>query len=168
MARRMGYKTPIMSIKHVIDASGTTSGGSTPTIIPIVLAVRNPVATSPTEVNTGSTVGSIFISVFVLGSTATVSGLVDWYIWKNPGSGFGNNAPDVGNTGINANRRFVFHEEKGLASTEDGTPMVFKGVIRIPPRFRRMGDEDTMELRLLTPTGFDAQFCVKAIFKEYQ
>ncbi len=168
MARRMGYKTPINSIKHVIDVSGGTTGG-TQSAIELIQATRNPELTSPTNVNVGSTVGSIFISVFVLGTTGGSSGLVDWFFWKNAGNVFAvANIPDPGNTGINSLRRFIFHEEKGLAATQDGTPMVFKGVIKIPPRFRRMGENDKLEIRLLTETGFDAQFCVKAIYKEYQ
>ncbi len=165
---RMGSKRPIHSIKNVVDASGGTTGGTISTV-PLAVAVRSlssPV--SPTEVTIGSTVSSIFVSVYILGTTGGSSGLVDWYLWKTPGqTTTGVSIPDPGNTGIKSLRRFVFHEEKGLAATQDGTPMVFKGVIRIPPRFRRMGEDDAIQLKLLTETGFDAQFCVKAIYKQY-
>ncbi len=168
MARMMrsSFKRPINSLKHVVDTSGTTLGG-TVSVVPIVETVRNPEATAPTNVQAGATVGSVYLSLFFLGSSGTVSGLIDWYLIKNPANSFGvATIPTPGNTGIEQARRFIFHEEKGLAGTEDGATMVFKGVIKIPPRFRRMGDQDELQIRILTAN--DMQFCVKAIYKEYQ
>ncbi len=106
--------------------------------------------------------------VFVLGDSGSASGLVDWHIKKNPsGLMSGADAQTPGSTGIDSNRRFIFHEEKGLFATQDGTPMVFKGVIKIPPRFRRMGEDDVLQIVLRSPVD-GGQFCVKAIYKHFQ
>ncbi len=168
MPRFMSSKRPINSVKHVIDVVGTTLGGTT-SDVPLVLGQRGTDLASPTEVETGSTVSSIFLSLFFLGETGGASGLVDWFIYKNPnGNVSPPELPVPGNSGVSNMRNKIFHEEKGLAATQDGTPMVFKGVIKIPSRFRRIGDNDKFELRILTEIGFNAQFCVKAIYKSYQ
>ncbi len=160
-----GYKRPINSVKHVIDSSGALVTG-TVSINQIAVAGRLSDATTPVTVTTGCNVGPIYLSVFVLGTTGGDSGLVDWYLWKEPANLIQTiDEPTPGNTGISPLRRFIFHEEKGLAATQDGTPMVFKGVIKIPPRFRRMGDGDQIKLHLLS--DFPATFCIKSIYKEY-
>ncbi len=159
-------KRPINSIKHIIDVSGNLVGGSE-SAIPLADAVDAADLLQPTQVNTGCTISSLFVSVFILGESATVSGLADWYFWKIPNNAIAaGSVPTPGNTGVARAKKFIFHEEKGIFATEDGTPMVFKGVIKLPPRFRRMGTFDRLEIRLLSPVA--AQFCIKAIYKEYR
>ncbi len=105
----------------------------------------------------------------MLGSTGGISGLVDWCIWKNPRSQvIAANRPQPGNVGINPVRNMVFHEEKGIVATSDGTPMVFKGVLKIPRHMQRVASNDTYEIRLFSPAGVTSQFCVKVIYKDYQ
>ncbi len=103
--------------------------------------------------------------MYILGTSGSTSGVVNWYIWKNPGGQL--TTPDPTNTGVSDNRRWILHEEKGLFATQDGTPMVFKGVIKIPPRMRRIGDGD--EIQVVIQTENDAaEFCVQAIYKFIQ
>ncbi len=134
------------------------------------LAVSVSVIQNPrvgTEVPAGCTISSIYLSVYILGSTGASSGLVDWYIWKNPGGTItGAEAPIPSQTGQSNVRRFIFHEEKGLYASQDGTPMVFKGVIKIPPRFRRMGQGDQLAVKIRSPED-GGTFCIKAIYKYY-
>jgi len=168
MARRMSLR-PVNSTKNIVDVSGVLAIGSTTSVnlVDAVQSLSDP--PQPSQVQKASTVSSIYLSVFVLGNSGSASGLVDWYVWKDAG-GSNQASPDTptaGNTNASNLKRFIFHEEKGLAATQDGTPMVFKGVIRIPPRFRRMGQNDIIQLRLLSPVA-DMQFCVKAIYKWYQ
>ncbi len=167
MARRGMMLRPINSFKHVIDSSGTLTMG-TVSEIPIASATTNDRdPASPTQIAIGSRITSFYISVFVLGTTGSSSSLVDWHLFKSPGSAvITASKPTPGNVGVSNLRRFVFHEEKGLAATQDGTPMVFKGVIKIPPRFRRMGDDDVWFIRLLAADA-DMSFCVKVIYKDY-
>jgi len=102
--------------------------------------------------------------VFVLGAGGADSGLVDWFLIKRPASSLAPPAP--GATGVSPFRKFIIHEEKGIAATQDGTPMVFKGVIRIPKVYQRVGALDELEIHL--ESQFAAQFCIKCIYKSYR
>ncbi len=150
----------------MVDSSGSLIA-ATESVTPIITQANERSETVPVNVALGSKVSSLFLSIFVLGESATVSGLVDWYIWKNPrGSIPGGSRPVPGNTGLANSRNYILHEEKGIAATEDGTPMVFKGVIKIPRHFQRIAQGDTYEVVILSPVGM--QFCIKAIYKDYQ
>jgi len=165
---RMGYKRPINSVKHIIDSSGQLAVGLESVTDVVNTVNARSVITVPNEVENGATVGSIFVSIYVLGSSGSTSGLIDWYIWKKPGDAIqAGTVPTPGNTGVSQLRRFIFHEEKGLSATQDGTPMVFKGVIRIPPRFRRMGQQDKIQIVILSSEEI-MDFCVKAIYKSFK
>ncbi len=158
---------PINSFKHVIDANGVTDGINE-SVIPILTEGIDRVPATPTVVPLGAKVSSFFIIIFILGSTGGISGLADWLIWKNPRlQVIAANRPRPGNVGISPVRNFVFHEEKGIAPTSDGTPMVFKGVIRIPRHMQRIAENDQFEIRIFTPAGVTTQFCVKVIYKDY-
>ncbi len=122
-------------------------------------------STSVTACPIGATVHSFFLSIFILGDSGSASGLVDWYLIKLPAGT--TSFPNPGATGLNDQVRFIFHEEKGLFATQDGTPMVFKGVVKIPPRFRRVGRGDSWAIIIRTADS-SAEFCVKAIYKYYQ
>ena len=162
----MGSKRPINSVKHVIDTSGSLVMNVNSTN-PVATAVVAPTSSGLDQVPIGCTISSVFISLYVLGSSGSGSGLIDWYIRKNPGgTQTGGDQPIPGSTGSSALRRFIFHEEKGLAATQDGTPMVFKGVIKIPPRFRRMGEDDELQVVIRSSVA-DLEFCFKAIYKHY-
>jgi len=77
--------------------------------------------------------------------------------------------PEPGATGGHDNRRWIMHEEKGLAPdvADGGTPMVFKGVLKIPKGRQRMGADDQLTVRILSEfyAGF---FCLKCIYKFYR
>ncbi len=162
-------KRPINSIKSVVDSSGALVA-ATSSVNDVAVAVNQRAdPTVPNEVLNGSTINAIYLSVYILGESGSSSGIVNWILFKNPGNLMaGGDLPIPGNTGIAANRRFIFHEEKGLYATQDGTAMVFKGWIKIPPRFRRMGDNDKWQVILRTQAGDTAAFCVQAIYKSYQ
>ncbi len=163
---RMSRFHPVNSFKHVVDSSGALVAG-TVSVTPIMSAGDSRNTGNPAVVAIGSKVSSLFLSIFVLGTTGGDSGLVDWYIWKNPRAQVSlGNTPTPGNTGISTNRNFIIHEEKGLAATQDGTPMVFKGVIKIPRHMQRVAEQDTINVQLVS--DFAGTFCVKAIYKDYQ
>ena len=107
----------------------------------------------------------MYLSVYTIGDSGSSSGVVNWYIWKNPSNDL--TAPDAGNTGVSDNRRWILHEEKGLFATQDGTPMVFKGVIKFPARMRRIGDDDRIQVVIQTEND-TAEFCIQAIYKFIQ
>ncbi len=162
-------KRPINSIKSIVDSSGALVAATSSVNDIAVTVNQRSDPTVPNQVLTGSTINAIYLSVYVLGDTGGANGVVNWILFKNPGNLMaGGDLPIPGNTGIAANRRFIFHEEKGLFPSLDGTPMIFKGWIKIPRRFRRMGDDDKWQVILRTQAGDTADFCVQAIYKSYQ
>ncbi len=159
-------RRPVNSFKHVIDTTGSLVAGTVSTN-PIMTAGNARDSATPVLVAVGSKVTSFYVSVFILGNTGSDSGLVDWYLWRNArGQTVGGNTPDPGTTGTSDVRNFIIHEEKGLAATQDGTPMVFKGVIRIPKHMQRLALNDQWQIRILS--DFAATFCIKVIYKDYQ
>ncbi len=128
-------------------------------------------------VPTGSKVNGVFFSIFIYmegGEIANEVPLADWYMLHNPGNAFAqtfdaNNLPTPGATGIHKNKRFIIHTEKGLAGGGNvslaGVPMVFKGVIVIPRKWRRIGEDD--RLLVAIRTNFNAKVCCQTIYKHF-
>ncbi len=170
MARRFRRSlSPINSIKHVVDTFGDLAGGVISST-PICTAVPNadPSLFVPGDVRVGATVNGFFISLFIIGATGSPqNGPLDWYIIKQH-EGQGASLPAPGQTGVSKIRNQIFHEEKGLSGSGDGTAMAFKGVIAVPKSMRRMreGDRFLIQIRSEDSTQ-DAQFCLKAIYKSY-
>ncbi len=162
--------SPINSIKHVLDTEGALTGG-TASAVPVLVAVPNVDTTTfvPGDVRVGAKVNGIFLSIFMIGATgAGQTGSLNWYIGKQHSAQVLSNEAQPGNTGISKVRNQIFHEEKGLAGSADGTPMAFKGVIVIPRGMRRMREGDSIVVVLRsTDTMNDVNFCVKAIYKSY-
>ncbi len=155
--------------KHVVDSEGSLAAQADSTNafaqeVNVKAAVFNPV-----EVLLGSHINGVFISLFVLGDTGSpIVGSINWYIAKKRAGQAFTDFPNPGNTGISDIRNQIFHEEKGLAGSGDGTPMAFKGVIAIPKGMRRMraGDEFFINIRQ-NSVADTAQFCLKVIYNEY-
>ncbi len=168
---RFRSMSPINSIKHIIDAEGTLLSAGTKASVTIVNVVPNvdPTTFVPGDVRVGSKVNGLFLTVFVIGSTGSAIGaFINWYICKLH-EGQTNSLAVVGSTGVSKIRNQIFHEEKGLAGSADGTAMAFKGVIAIPRSFRRMreGDKIQLVLALNANATTDAIFCVKSIYKSF-
>jgi len=162
---RMSRLRPINSVKNVVDSEGAILAATTSTS-DLVIGVRTLATTiNPIQVPVGAVVNSIFLSVYILGSGGSDSEIINWYIAKNPNNSL--TLPAPGATGASANRRWILHEEKGIYATQDGTPMVFKGVIRIPPKMRRIGDGDRISVLIRSTLGVP-NFCIKAIYKFIQ
>ncbi len=157
---------PITTIKHVVDSEGAITSTVSINTIAFTRNVRaDPF--NPVDVITGSKVSSFFISLFIIGSTgAPVVGAQNWYINKRH-DGQQTAFPDPGSTGISSVRNQIFHEEKGLTGSGDGTAMVFKGVIKVPKSMQRMREGDAFDVRILNNGVDSAQFCLKAIYKEW-
>ena len=158
---------PVNSFKRIIDTSGSLGAGAVSTTT-LAGASTSTTAVDPTgtsAVPTGAHLSAIYYSVFIF-TDATEAGdpTVDLFYWKNPGGEL--TAPTAGATDASNNKRHIIHEEKGLAGNRTtGTPMVIKGVLRIPSHYRRFGIGDQLELRIKSVVaGF---FCAKHIFKVY-
>ncbi len=159
----------INSVKHIIDVDGSLLQTGAVSQLSVAVAVPNvdPTTFKPGDVRVGAKVNGFFLSVFIIGATgAPIGGSINWYIMKLHE---GQSAPDPNNTGISKVRNQIFHEEKGLAGSGDGTPMAFKGVIVVPKSMRRMreGDSFVVALALNGVATADASFCFKAIYKSF-
>ncbi len=170
MARfRRRSLSPVNSIKHIIDAQGALAA-ATASGVPISTAVPNldPNTFNPVEVRVGGTINAFYLSVFMIGATGTgQDGSLNWLLYKEH-AGQAAQAPDPSNAGTSMIRNQIIHQEKGLAGSADGTPMVFKGVIVIPKGMRRMREGDQWFVRLVnTDAANNVNFCVQSIYKSF-
>lgn len=162
-ARSLG--TIISSVKRIVDSSGSLAAGTTSSTT-VAVGVAEGAAATVNSVPPGAHVYSMFITVN--GVNTVNPGVVDWFISKDPGgqigAGFGNPG-DTGNPANNTVRKWIFHEEKGLASST-ASPMIFKGVIKIPKKMQRFDVDDEINVKIRSAgAGF---FCIKAIYKYYK
>ncbi len=165
-----------------MDASGIIPVGvSTNIIVPVKGVTANNVAT--TELNNvirGSKVSGFYLSLFftldVNQSGMGAVPLVDWLVFYNKNGIIDSTThsatnpqvyPVPGATGNNTNRSQVFHESKGLVGEKnDGSKMVFEGVIRLPKGYQRIGEKT--EITIVARGNFDTVFCAKVIYKWYE
>ncbi len=176
----MGFRTslrPINRRKNVVDQSGIMAASTNVVLDFIITTVDQADLSVVDEVTTGSTVNGFYMSFYAIsegGEVAAEVPLVDWYIIKDPGGSFGSTfsatkLPTPGSTGSHVNKRFIIHEEKGLAGGGDastgGVPMIFKGVLGVPRGFRRMAPQD--RLTICARANFNTKECTKFIYKWY-
>ncbi len=175
--RRSNNLRPINSVKHIVEASTIIAAITDTVVLRLVAGVDTYSLADADGVPTGSRVNGFFLSTFVYTEGGEVSNevpLVDWYLIHNPSNRFGTtfdaaNLPTPGATGIHKNKRFILHTEKGLAGGGDaslsGVPMVFKGVIAVPKKMRRIGEDD--EFLLCYRANFASKVCAQVIYKHY-
>ncbi len=157
------------SVKHVVDSEGTAvSGTNSQTPIGTVITTRSAVF-NPVELITGEHVYGFFLSIFLIGTTgAPVNGAANWYIAKRrDGQEIIGDFPAPGSTGASKVRNQIFHEEKGLIGSGDGTAMAFKGVVKVPKGMQRCREGDEFFIRIRMTGTDDSQFCIKAIYKSF-
>ncbi len=175
MPRRMSGLRPINSLKHIVDSNGTVSAGTVSTNDVIVGDSNPDYEVSPAKCKNGSTVHSIYLRVEVIGSVAA-GGVDNIYmaVVKNPGANL--NFPALNTLGTSDNRKYVIHQEMTMltpfeATGTTGFPRtLFKGVIRIPKGYKRVGIDDRLSVLLQHRTGEATQttrFCLQCIYKEY-
>ncbi len=159
---------PVNSIKHVVDTQlGLTAG--TQLIINQARSRDAPVLGNPAEVETGSTINSIYLKVegYVNDSTPVTLSNLYMVLFKNPGSALV--LPNANAVGVSDLKKYAIHQEMVmLQQVSFGNPrVVFQGVIKIPRGYRRNGPDDALALALFAP-GNDTFICVQCIYKEYR
>ncbi len=159
---------PVNRIKHVFDKQGALALGTTVFEV-LVKGVESPTLAGVTDVEMGSTVNGIFLSVEInrIGTASEVLANAYMIVYKNPGGNLAAIAPNT--VGANDNKRFVIHQEMVMLQGESASNprTLFKGVIVIPRGYRRFAMNDTLLLALLTP-GSAANYCVQAHYKEFR
>ena len=160
---------PVNTLKHTVDRQEVIPAG-TAIDLALVIATENAVSTTAADNDVGSHVRNIFLNVQVINST-DATGLVNnvyMYVYGNPGNEI-NSFPLVNEVGISNLRKMVFHQEMAMMSdSNDSIPItLFKGVLKIPRKFSRLGVDDRIVVRVGTPTGgAEVTACVECIYKE--
>ncbi len=166
--RRSQYLRPVNTLKHVIDIQGGLIAG-TQAVHDIVLGEDNPVTGSnPDQVNIGSHVRSIFLNLQVAATGAGALANVYMIIFGNPGGQIADGTFPEGNVVGNSDlRKFVFHQE--MIMTEKSTTAfprtLFRGVLKIPRKYNRIGANDKISIGIFSP-GVTYDFCFQCIYKE--
>ncbi len=167
MARFNRARSPINSIKHIIDSEGAVGQAASVNVIATAVPNVDTSVFKPGDIRVGATINGFFLSVFIIGATgAPLSGSSNWYIAKT-GEGQFASLPQPGATGLSKIRNQIIHEEKGVSGSGDGTPMAFKGVVAVPRGMRRMREGDQWSIVLANGQVENSTFCVKAIYKSY-
>ncbi len=158
---------PVHRIKHVIDKQFTTALNVV-NDTDLILAVDAPVLANVSEVETGSKVNGIFLSLEVV-NTGTTGVFANAYmiIYKNPGGNLAVIPPN--NVGNNDNKRYVIHQEMLMLQFVDNSNprTLFKGVIVLPRGYRRFGPNDSLRLRVFSP-GVELSVCLQCHYKEFR
>ncbi len=169
---RRSFRRPLGTIinseKNVV--SNLTAGvAGTATVLNLALAVDSADNTVVTQVTRRSKIYKIWIEIWATASaTATegVSTTFEAYIIKNPGSNLTN--PTPGTIGSSNEKKFIFKTWKGLiASRKEGfPPYVWRGWIKVPRVYQRMGTDDVIQLVLIF-VGVNGILCSNVVYKWY-
>ncbi len=151
----------------MVDSQGAVGIGAG-VFVTLVDTKDAPVLAQTDEVETGSKVNGIFLSVEIV-NTGTDGVLANAYmlIYKNPGGNLTIPEPNV--VGADDNKRFIIHQEMVmLQQLHDSNPRtLFKGVIAIPKGYRRMGPNDQIGIEMFSP-GIAFNYCLQAHYKEFR
>ncbi len=167
--RRSRLGSVIDSNKNIVSLF-TAAAAAANTAVTIATAVDAAANTSVTEVTRGCKIFKIWVELWIYASEIQAVGITngfDAYIIKNPGANL--TPPSPGAVGSSNEKKFVFKSWKGLTATRtEGGPMYgWKGWIKVPKVYQRMGADDTIAL-VFRPTGAAIITCLNAIYKWYK
>ncbi len=174
-------KRPVDAIKNVVDVTTVVAAITNTVISRFVQTVDSPALSQLTAVERGCKINGVYMSLFFAldqnQAAAAQLLLMDWYVLYDKGGRLSTGTPTFGDTGADlpipgatgaaVNKNSILHEEKGLIGEKnDGSKMVFQGVIKIPRGKQRFTSGDT--LVLVGRSNFDTVMCFKAIYKWYK
>ncbi len=176
MPRRFNPRLhPVNSLKHVVDTATAAVPAGVVTSVPVIIAVPSPALASVEQVHEGSEVSSIYMSVETVHNSGTWVTVPRVYmtVFKNPGNNI--SSPYPASVGSNDAKRFIIHQEMlmqtGVSADANSFPRtMFKGVIRIPRGYKRMGYNDRMAVQFaldVSETTATVNVCVQCIYKEF-
>ncbi len=170
MPFRRGLR-PVNTLKHVIDRQEANPPDTKLGLV-LVNTVENAVSTAATDCDVGSHVRSIFLNVQVVNGADGSGSIENVYmmVYGNPGNNIpGASVPNANGVGTSDFRKMVFHQEMAmLSNVGDSIPItLFKGVIRIPRKFNRLGINDQIVVQIFTPVGGPTvNVCTQCVYKE--
>ena len=160
-------KRPIVSNKEIVDAALLIVAGGVTSDIDIATAVNDYVGSVGTV-----PIGSAVLGFFLETSTSNVDNIIgrtDWLLIKRENGLATTNYAVPGSSGGNVRRKAIFHESKGLgqgtSTTGGGQTTRMREFIKVPRKFRRMGENDAWTIRVGSSENYS--FCLKCIYKWY-
>ncbi len=157
---------PVDSMKNVVHEQSAI--GVTATENVVALAVDNPLNTVNNQIQRGSTIKNIWVSLDFCGLSASgVQVTTHVYIIKNPGS---NLVPPVpGTEGTSNEKKFIFKEWNQMTMrNQDGNPPYhWEGWVKIPKRYQRMGADDRISIITAITVGA-GHFTMMCIYKWFR
>ncbi len=172
MRRGYGRRTPRIPVNSIKNQPNSFAGApvDTNTFVLIAKGVNTPLSTVATDVSQGCIIKAVWMELWIRASEEDVVGLttgVDAYIWKNPGANL--TAPNPGSVGTSNEKKFVFKSFKGLvgAGTQGFPAYSWRGWIRIPKIYQRVGTDDLLQL-VFRFTGTAGLVCTNFIYKWYR
>ncbi len=163
--RSGGLGSVINSNKNMVNISNASVAN---TLITFDIADTQDSATLAVadDVQRGCKIFRVYLEFWVIGTQSSgVNNFVDCYIFKNPGSNL--TPPNPGTEGTSNEKKFIFKKWKGLlGKNTEGTPFYsFRGWIKVPKVYQRMGANDKLQFLLITPQN--GLHCISAIYKWY-
>ncbi len=155
----------IVSQKH--ENAWSNIGQNASSAIKVVIAkateYQNLGTATPEEVAIGSRVGALYLEFHFSAETITNTKVIHWQVVKEP---FNTNPtnPILYNQD---NKRFIF--KRGMEMLPKDVATVFKRIVivRIPPKFRRMGQNDQITFQYQCSLTETINACGISIYKEY-
>ncbi len=166
--RRGNYLRPVNTLKHIVDQQGALTVDNQD-VIALVFGADNPgTGANPEQVTIGSHVKSLFLNVQVSATSTASIANVYMIVYGNPGNNIPSaDIPDGNKTGVSDFRKNIFHTE--MIMTEKNTTAMprtlFKGVLKVPRKFARIGASDRIDIALYAP-GTTQEYCIECIYKE--
>jgi len=167
--RRRNALASVINSNKNIRSLFTAAATGADTTITIATAVDSAENTTTTQVTRGCKIFKIWCEFWISASAESAVGVttgVDAYIMKNPGSNLTPAAP--GSVGSSNEKKQVFKIWKGLvgARTQGFPAYAWKGWIKVPKIYQRMGADDTFIL-MVRPTGVNVIVCSNFVYKWY-
>ncbi len=158
----------INSRKNVVSAFTGLNAGTDGTLA-IATAQDNPTLAVTNDVAFGCVIKAIWVEFWCYATQDIGEGVttgLDAYIIKNPGTNLTN--PTPGTIGSSNEKKFIFRTWKGLIGqrTDGSPPYNFRGWIKIPKRYQRMGANDLFSF-VFRSTGTNIIMCTNFIYKWY-
>ncbi len=158
----------IDSNKNQVSLLIAGTGGTQQNLV-LVNTVDSATLAAAADVERGCQVRAIYLEFWAnprIASSDAVNNVFDAYLFINPGTNL--TPPVPGTVGTSNEKKYSLKTWKGLLSPKStgGMPYYFRGWIKIPKGYQRMGANDLIELINLSAT--DWNICVSCIYKWYK
>ncbi len=162
VSRRALRLRPVTSEKHEITWSDLAINASGVKIKDLVIGTKTPTIVG--QVRTGASIGAIYLEVNFSAETVTNPKVIHWHVSKAP---FGTtiNVPSLYDQ---TDKRFIFKRGMEMLPSDQGTVYKRVFVVRIPPRFKRMGDGDKIRFTYIATSAETVNVCGFAIYKAFE